>query len=436
MSVIEWRAPTQLALEQLIESSNKILSKKDIKIRISEDIFRIKALEMDWDIGLVIYEPRDPKQIFVGADGRKAGMFILHGGSGDFRSMHKLNHFLATKFGFRVVCMTYPGRFYFPDPSRDWPGETILDDGSLRTPIWLRGERIEPNQYDIIYDDSLRLRYGTRPVARAKKGTQFYDRMAAWPAAFEISMREACANQFPSNDYSIYVHGHSTGGPFVHMLTQRVENIAGVVGIENSPFGYMYREMGGIDWPNPFNDLIVRTWRDIARYRGAEALSKEGPNALMRLAWLMEDVHDDWNAEKNEPQFKAEYPIHYAQKNTLREAAMAAADRLKMNDAAREKLIDQYIGYTRELTGPGTKPVPPILLAICKHSRDHTEEVYRKVVIPMYEAMRPAPKVSVTRLATGTHFYEKREEGLPLGLIPPVAEIWYEAIKNGYFLTD
>ena len=436
MSKPEWSAPVQLGVEQLIKSSNKILSKRDIEIRVSENIFRINELGMDWDIGLVIYEPEDPKKIVVGADGRKAGMFILHGGSGDFRSMHKLNHLLATKFGFRVVCMTYPGRFYFPDPSRDWPEETILEDGSLRTPIWLRGEKIEPSEYDIIYDGSLRLRYGTRPVARAKKGTRFFDRMAAWPAAFETAMKHACASQFPIKDYSIYVHGHSTGGPFVHMLTQRVENIAGVVGIENSPFGYMYRQMGNIDWPNPFNDLIVRTWRDIARYRGAEALSKEGPNALMRLAWLMEEVHDDWNAEKHEPQFKAEYPIHYAQENTLQEAALAAAERLKMNEIQREELIARYIGYTRELSGPETKPVPPILLAICKHSRDHTEEVYRKVVIPMYKAMTPAPKVSVTKLATGTHFYEKGEEGLPLGLIPPVAEIWYEAIKNGYFLTD
>ena len=58
----------------------------------------------------------------------------------------------------------------------------------------------------------------------------------------------------------------------------------------------------------------------------------------MRLAWLMEEVHDDWNAEKNEPQFKAEYPIHYAQKNTLREAATAAADRLKMNEVGTATL--------------------------------------------------------------------------------------------------
>ena len=27
---------------------------------------------------------------------------------------------LAQKFGFRVIAGTFPGRFYFPDPSRDW----------------------------------------------------------------------------------------------------------------------------------------------------------------------------------------------------------------------------------------------------------------------------------------------------------------------------
>jgi len=29
--------------------------------------------------------------------------------------------------------------------------------------------------------------------------------------------------------FSIYVHGHSTGGPYVSMLSQRIPNIAGVI---------------------------------------------------------------------------------------------------------------------------------------------------------------------------------------------------------------
>jgi len=126
----------------------------------------------------------------------------------------------------------------------------------------------------------------------AKPGTRFYDRMAAWPVAFEEGMKQACARHLPPDEYSIYVHGHSTGGPFAHMLTQRVENIVGVVGMENSPFAYIYQKMIGIEWPGPFNDLLIRTWRDVARYAGAEIYHKEGGESLMRLPWIMETVHD------------------------------------------------------------------------------------------------------------------------------------------------
>ena len=45
-------------------------------------------------------------------------------------------------------------------------------------------------------------------------------------------------------------------------------------------------------WQDPFNDLYIRTWRDLARFRGSEALGQEGPQALMRLPWLMEEVLD------------------------------------------------------------------------------------------------------------------------------------------------
>ena len=45
--------------------------------------------------------------------------------------------------------------------------------------MWKRGEYITPDQYDVLRDTSMRMRYGTRTVARAKPGTIFYDRMAA-----------------------------------------------------------------------------------------------------------------------------------------------------------------------------------------------------------------------------------------------------------------
>ena len=64
-------------------------------------------------------------------------------------------------------------------------GDTIAADGSVRLPIWKKGEKITPEQFDVVRDDSMRMRYGVRTVARARPGTLFWDRMAGWPYAFE-----------------------------------------------------------------------------------------------------------------------------------------------------------------------------------------------------------------------------------------------------------
>lgn len=52
--------------------------------------------------------------------------------------------------------MTYTGRFYFPDATHDWPGDTFRADGSVRTPIWLRGENITRDQYEVVADGNHR----------------------------------------------------------------------------------------------------------------------------------------------------------------------------------------------------------------------------------------------------------------------------------------
>ena len=57
---------------------------------------------------------------------------------------------------------------------------------------------------------------------------------------------------------------------------------------------------------DPFDELYIRTWRDLARYRGSEALGQEGPQALMRLPWLMEEILEAWEVARKRPQFKAE----------------------------------------------------------------------------------------------------------------------------------
>ena len=76
---------------------------------------------------------------------------------------------------------------------------------------------------------------------------------------------------------------------------------------------------------DPFNELYLRTWRDRARYAGPEALGQEGPQALMRLPWLMEEILDFWNSAKKRPQFKAEYIITHNIRASLEAAARAAA---------------------------------------------------------------------------------------------------------------
>ena len=405
-----WQPPVTWSREQVLATSDAVLAKPAGEVKESEDIFRLSALGLDWDIGVRVYEPQPASRITRGADGNKVGIFLLHGGAGDFKSMEKFSLLFAEKFGFKVVTMTFPGRLYLDDDSRDWPDDTIHADGTVRTPIWQKGEHVTPDQYELVKDTGKRMKYGTRTSARAKPGTRFYDRMASWPVAFEEGMKEACRRHFAVGEFSVYVHGHSTGGPYVSMLTQRVPNISGVIAIENSSFGYINEKkhqwgghVGKIEgfstvapksdelWQDPFNDLYIRTWRDLARYRGSEALGQEGPQALMRLPWLMEEILDAWDVAKKRPQFKAEYMITHNIVGALEAAARAAAARLKLSDAETEKLVAHYLGYTREQRGAGVKPVPPYLFVISKDSRDHSPEVYHEVIIPMFQAMQPAP---------------------------------------------
>lgn len=449
-----WTPPAEYSRAEVIAISDRLIAQPDIPLKQTEDIFRIHEVGLDWDMGCMVYEPKDPSKIAVGADGKKIGIFLLHGGSGDYKSMEPIAKLYAGKFGHKCVAMTFPGRHYFDSPTRDWPGDTINKDGTVRTPIWLRGEKITPDQYEVVNDDTKRLRYGIRTVARAKPGTVFYDRMAGWLPAFETAMKDAMRRHFPEGEYSIYVTGHSTGGPHVFMMCQRVPNIAGVIAVENSPFGFIQEEQH--NWSgalgkvagyervskkpaprtDPFDELYIRTWRDRARYAGPESLGQEGPAALMRLPWLMEEILDFWNRTKMRPQFKAEYILTHNIKSSLRKAAEATAKRMGLSGPDKEALIKRYLSLPYPVTGPGAKPVPPVLFGISKDSRDHSPEVYEEVVLPMFrERIDPAPKVMVTRFGAGVHLYTKAEKDLPLGIGPAVAEFYHQAITGGYFLT-
>jgi hypothetical protein len=106
---------------------------------------------------------------------------------------------------------------------------------------------------------------------------------------------------------------------------------------------------------------------------------------------------------------------------------------MNMNASDTEALIKRFISYTRELTGPGVKPVPPILYNIAKDSRDHSPEAYREVILPMLSAMSPPPRVCVVEYGAGVHGYTKAEKDLPMGIAPAVTKVWYDAIMSGFF---
>ncbi len=426
---------------ELVEISKKVLAMPDILVKNHEEIIRIQSLGMDWDIASMVYEPNDLSKVPTGADGKKVGLFLLHGGSSDHRSMDKFARFLVSKFGYKIVAMSYPGRLYLGNDSRDWPGDTMEPGGVVRTPTWLRGEVITPDQYKLEQDreESRRRRWGTLFLACAKEGTTFYDRMAGWPVAFEEGGRELLRRFLPESEYSIYAHGHSTGGPFASIFSQRVSNVRGILGMESSPFGAMYgamtRSEQGIaePWDADFNCLRIRSWRDTARYYGYELIQEEGPAALERLAMVIEEVMEDWAKSTRSAQFKAENIIHFDDPEGLESAARATAKRLKLSEADTKKMVDRYVGYLREVSGPGAKPVPPVLAVITSNSRDHTVSGYQNVYMPAYAAMKPAPKVRIAHFDGGVHGYNAAEKDLPMGVAPIGALLWHEAITSGYF---
>lgn len=428
----EWQPPLRVEKDEMVRISEALLAEPDIPFDESEDIFRLASNGLDWDIGNVLYEPTDAAKIPTGPDGKKIAVFMTHGGASDWRSIERLARTFAGKRGYKVCSMTYPGRFYFDHPEHDWPGDTFRDDGTVRTPIWLRGEEITADQYDVVTDESYREIYGSRRYAVARPDTLFHLRMAAWPKAIVEAMKDICARHFPPEEWSIYVHGHSTGGPFVHTLMQRVENVRGLIGIENSPFGQFFRDMAGHDWPTPFNYILIRDWRELARYRGAELAKQEGEAPLYRLAQVMEELFEMWEDARRFPQFKAENWYHNRTPSCLTEAAQVAARHQGFNRDETEALVREYLDYGVPLSGEGVKPVPPLLHGICDFSRDHTPANYEQLALK-YAALDPAPKFACVQLGTGVHSYWRTEEGLPLGVCPVVVKIWSDAISNGYY---
>jgi len=424
-----WEPPAVVTRDEACKLNHEVMAMPTLEITITEDLFPVHALAKEWDIGAVIYEPADSSKIPIGPDAKKVGVFLLHGGVSDFKSVERVARLLAEKFGIKVVSMTFPGRFYFLDPNRDWPGDVENPDGSARTPLWTKETVITKDQYTVVKDSSKRESYGTLISLAAKPGTEFYDRMAAWPVAFEQAVKETARRQFSEGEFSIYIHGHSTGGPFAMMATQRIPNISGVIGYGSSPFGYMYPIISGDDWEFPFNQLRLRTWRDTARYM-YEGMKRSG----IGLPMLIELTFERWEMAKKRPNFKAEDFIHKNSTKALEEAARVSAARMKLSLRETEALVQRYLGYTRELSGPAVKPVPPFLSV---HGiDDDTVTLERcKRSLPLFANLKPPPKIRSVSLGAGIHTWGHMEPDFPLGIVPPVAKIWYDAIMKGFYLT-
>ena len=154
-------------------------------------------------------------------------------------------------------------------------------------------------------------------------------------------------------------------------------------------YGQVLRKFQRLEepWSIGFNCLRIRRWRDTARYAGYEAIQKEGVAALERLPMLMEEVLESWARGTTSAQFKAENMIHFDSPELLTAAAQAAARRLRLDGEGTRALVKRYVGYLRELSGPGVKPMPPVLSLIAQNSRDHTPKGYLEVYLPFI--MRP-----------------------------------------------
>ena len=75
-----WSPPEEVTRGRCLAESEAVLAMPDIPLKEHEDLFRIQAVGLEWDIGAQIYEPEDPSKICVGADGKKVGVYLLSRG--------------------------------------------------------------------------------------------------------------------------------------------------------------------------------------------------------------------------------------------------------------------------------------------------------------------------------------------------------------------
>lgn len=80
--------------------------------------------------------------------------------------------------------------------------------------------------------------------------------------------------------------------------------------------------------------------------------------------------------------------------------------------------------------------MPPVIFGVAAASADHDPQRYKTITLPMYVAMKPAPKVRLVQFGAGVHGYTAPEPDLPMGVLPAAAKLWYDAIMGGYYMDD
>jgi len=79
-----YEPPAHVSLDTIVSTIEEFMRRPDIALAggengYVEDIVRINAVDLDWDIGMSMHEPADSGHIAVGADGKKIGIFLLRG---------------------------------------------------------------------------------------------------------------------------------------------------------------------------------------------------------------------------------------------------------------------------------------------------------------------------------------------------------------------
>jgi hypothetical protein len=151
------------------------------------------------------------------------------------------------------------------------------------------------------------------------------------------------------------------------------------------------------------------------------------------LPMLIELTFERWETAKKRPNFKAEDFVHKNSTKALTSAARVSADRLKLSNKDTDALVQRYLGYTRELSGPGVKPVPNF---ISIHGIDDDTVTLQRCQrsLPLFEKLDPPPKVRPVSLGAGVHSWGWTDDKLSHGIVPAVAKLWHDAIMNGFFM--